>query len=229
MSNAPGEVFEGRRVAGGVVVVGAEPQAVVLLLERLGQHGDLGPHCLRDLDREVAKASQADDRHALARTSAPMAERRVGGDARAQQRCGSGFVQTIRDGKHEVLVDDDAGGEAALGDLPVLADAAEHEGVPVQAVLLLALAAVGAYTAGVGHAADADPVPYGVLGDLVADPVDDADDLVTRHQRVGDRAELAAGEVDVRMADPAVGDVDDDVERARLPALDRHRDERLGA
>src|SRR3712207_8190640 len=40
----------------------SEAVAVVLLAERLGQHRDLGPHRVGDLDAHVAQPAEADDR-----------------------------------------------------------------------------------------------------------------------------------------------------------------------
>ena len=83
---------------------------------------------------------------------------------------------------------------------------------PLQAVVALA--------AGVDHAADADAVADGVPGDLGADLGDDAGDLVAGDQRVGLRAPVAADGVDVGVADAGELDVDQDVVRADVAALD---------
>ena len=65
-SNVPG-------VAGGEVVVRAQAQAVFLLLQRLGQDGDLGAHGVRELDGHVAEPAEADDGDLLAGAGAPAA------------------------------------------------------------------------------------------------------------------------------------------------------------
>jgi hypothetical protein len=78
-------VFEGVRVAGCVVVVGAEAQAVVLLFQRLRQDSDLGTHGVRELDCHVAEPAEADDRDPLTGAGAPVSQRRVRSDAGAQQ------------------------------------------------------------------------------------------------------------------------------------------------
>ena len=219
-SKRPGELVERGVVAGGVVVVGAELEAVLLLAQRLRQHRDLGAHRVGELDRHVAEAAEADDGDLLARAGVPVAQRRVGGDAGAQQRRGGVELQAVGDAQDEVLVDDDVVGVAAVGDRAVAVDRAVGLRVARQAVLLLAGLAVLALAAGVDHAADADAVARRERRDLRADLGDDAGDLVARDRRVGDLAPLAAGEVDVGVADAAELDVDADVLRADRAALE---------
>ena len=224
-SKRAGQVREGGLVAGGVVVVRAQPQPVFLLLQRLGQHGDLGAHGVGDLDGHVAEPAEADDGDLLAGARAPVAQRGVGGDAGAQQRRGDVELDALGDADHEVLGHDDVGGVAALGDGAVAVDGAVGAGVAGEAVLLLALQAVDALAAGVDHAADADAVADGVLGDFRADLGDDAGDLVAGDQRVLLRAPVAADGVDVGVADAGVLDLDQDVVRANVAALDGGGDE----
>ena len=158
-----GELLEGVGVGRGVVVVRAEAQPVLLLLQRLREHGDLGAEGVGDLDGHVAQPAEADDGDLLAGAGAPAAQRGVGGDAGAQQRRGGGRVEAVGDGEDEVGVDDDVGGVAALGGGAVAVGAGVGADHAVEAVLLVAVAAVGALAAGVDHAADADAV-----ADLVA-------------------------------------------------------------
>ena len=101
--------------------------------------------------------------------------------------------------------------------------------IAVEAVLLLALQAVGALAAGVDHAADADAVADGVLGHAGADLGDDAGDLVAGDQRVLLRAPVAADGVDVGVADAGELDLDQDVVRADVAAFDGGGDEVLGS
>ena len=96
-SKRAGERLEGAGVAGGVVVVRAQAQAVLLLLEGLGQHGDLGAHGVGELDGHVAEPAEADDGDLLAGAGAPVAQRRVGGDAGAQQRRGDVELDALGD------------------------------------------------------------------------------------------------------------------------------------
>jgi hypothetical protein len=70
-------------------------------------------------------------------------------------------------------------GVAALGQGPVAVNRAVGQGGPLEAVLLLALAAAGALAAGADHAADPDAVAHRMPGDTGADRGDDAGELVT--------------------------------------------------
>src|SRR5690606_18485468 len=83
---AVAQLAEGLVVGGGVVVVGAEALAVLLLAQRMAQHRDLGAHRRGQLDADVAEPAHADDRHPLARPGRPVPQRGEQGDARAQQR-----------------------------------------------------------------------------------------------------------------------------------------------
>ena len=115
-SKEPAEVREGVLVAGGVVVVRAQLQPVLLLLQRLRQDGDLGAHGVGDLDGHVSEPAESDDGDLLAGSGAPVAQRGVGGDAGAEQRRGDVELDAFRDPDDEVLGHHDVGGVAALGD-----------------------------------------------------------------------------------------------------------------
>ena len=129
---------------------------------------------------------------------------------------------------HEVFGDHHVGGVAALGDGAVAVDGPVGAGVAGQAVLFLAGLAVGAFAAGVHHAAHAHPVAHGVAGDGGANLGDDAGDFVARGQRVALRAPVAADGVDVRVADPGELDLDQDIVGAHVPALDGGGDQLPG-
>ena len=58
-------------------VFGPHPLGVGLLAVRGGQDGDLRPHGRRQLDRHMAQAAQADDRHPGARPDAPFLQRQI--------------------------------------------------------------------------------------------------------------------------------------------------------
>ena len=75
-----------------------------------------------ELERHVAEAAEADDADLLAGAGAPVTQRRVGGDAGAEQRRGGGGVEVGREGVDEVLGRDDVVGVAAVGALAVAAD-----------------------------------------------------------------------------------------------------------
>ena len=57
----------------------------------------MGAERLGELHAHVAEAAQADDADLLAVADFPMPQRRVGGDAGAEQRRGRGEVQGARD------------------------------------------------------------------------------------------------------------------------------------
>jgi hypothetical protein len=175
------------------------------------------------------ESAETDDGDLLARSGAPAAQRRVGGDASAQQRRGGGGVDALGHGQDEVGVYHDVGRVAALGDGPVPVGAGvsgDHAG---QAVLLVAVAAVGAFPAGVHHAADPDPVPDLMAGDLGADLGDDSDDLMSRHDGERLRTPVAVDGVDVGVADAGVLDLDEYVVGADVAAFDVREGERLAS
>src|ERR687890_1560108 len=149
------------RVARGVVVVGPELEPVFLLAQRLRQHGHLGTHRVGDLDGHVAQAAHADHGNLLAGTRVPVGERRVRGDAGAQQRCSGVERDRLGHPQHEVLDDDDVRRVAALGDRPVDIDTVVGLDVALEAVLLHAGETVLTLPARVDHAADAGAVADG--------------------------------------------------------------------
>src|SRR5690606_30578712 len=157
---------------------------------------------------------------ALARAGLPVLQRRVGGDARAQQRRGHVQRQLVRDPDDVVLIDHDGLRVAAVGGLPVLVQGVVGAGHALRAVLLLAAQAVLALAAEVDEAADADPVADRVPGDAGADLGDYAGDLVSGDHGEDRLARALLDLVDVGVADARVLDVDQDVELADRAALD---------
>lgn len=152
---------------------------------------------------------------------APLAQRRVGSDAGAQQRRGGGRVQLVRHVQHEGLVGHHLRGAAAVGDLArhaALAVVGADEAV--LAVLLEAVRAARAGAAGIDHAADADHVAGLETRHFRAGRRHAADDLVARHHRVDRVAPLVARLVQVGVADASVEDLDLDVEIAQRASLD---------
>src|SRR3546814_10282020 len=94
------------------------------------------------------------------------------------------------------------------------------------AILFKPLFARRACLAAIDHAADTDRFSHREIGHLVAHRADMADDLMAGNARVMRAAPFAADLMKVRMADAAIGDLDDDVVRAGLAAGDRQRLER---
>ena len=97
-------------------LVGAELDGVVFLLERGGELHGVRAEGMRELESHVAEAAEADDADFLAGADLPMAQRRVGGDAGAEQRRNGGEVEVGGNGMGEALVDDVVVGVAAHGD-----------------------------------------------------------------------------------------------------------------
>ncbi len=153
----------------------------------------LGPQRAGQLDADVPEPAEADDADPGAGPDAVVAQRRVGGDAGAQQRRRRRQVDLGTDLQREVLVDDDlvrvaaGGGPAGL-----ILDAAIGVGEPAFAVLLKVLAAGLALAAGGDQAADPGVIADGEAVDLGADLADTANDLVAGDERVDGPAPLVA-------------------------------------
>lgn len=216
---APRQLVERLLVGGGVVVVGAQPQPVVLLLQGLAQHGDLGPQRVGDLHPHVPEAAETDDGDLLARSRLPVDERGVERDSGAEQRRRGGQRKVLGYPQGERFVDHDVGGVAAVGQLAV--PVAVVVGADVAgAVLLLSRPAFVARAAGLDHDADADPVTGGEAGDGGAGRHHDARDLMAGDHRIGARAPAVRHLVDVGVADPRVLDLDQYIAVAQRTAGD---------
>src|SRR6185369_2709496 len=111
-----------------------------------------------------------------------------------------------------VLVHDDARGIAAVGGrLAVALEGAVGQSRFLLAELLVPVPAGGTLAARVDETPDADRIAGLPFRDVAAHVRHPAHDLVTRHHRVLADVPLVPDHVDVRMADAAVEDVDDDV------------------
>ena len=168
----------------------------------------------------MAETAHADDGDLGAFGDAPGAQRRVGGDAGAQQWRDGGGVEVLGDVEGERLGDDDGLRVTTGGRAPVVTVDAVVGTDGVRAVVLLALLAPFALTARVDEATDTGTVADLELGDVGTDLGDAADDLVAGHHGVIHRAPLAADGVDVGVADSGVLDLDADVVGAQVAALD---------
>ena len=69
-----------------------------------------------ELHAHVTESAEADDADFLARAGAPVFQRGIERDARAQQRRDGREVELVRNVQDEFFVDDDALGIAAVGD-----------------------------------------------------------------------------------------------------------------
>ena len=223
-----GELGEGVGVGGGVVVAGAEPQAVFHLLQRLAQYRHVRAHRLGELDTHVAETAEPDHRDALARSGVPVPQRRVQRDAGAQQGRRGFQRNAVGDAQHVVLVDDDRAAVAALGRLAVASHRVVRADHAALAVLLYSGATAAALPAGVDETAHADAVAHLVLGHVGADRGDDAGDFVAGHDGICGCAPLAAHGVDVGVADAREVDVEGDIVRPDVAALDGGFGQRCG-
>ena len=178
----------------------------------------------------MPEPAEPDHPDRLARPDLPVLQRRVGRDAGAEQRRHRLEVDPVGHLHDEALLHDDPLGIAAEG-RPARAalPAVVGHGAAFDAILLeVGLAGLTA-PAGVDHAADAGEVADLQLADVPADGRDAPDDLVARHHGVDGAAPVVAGLVEVRMAHPAVQDVDGDVVRAGVAPLDGEGgDRRIG-
>ena len=78
------------------------------LARRGGEQHDLRAHRAGELDAHVAQPAEADDRRpSCPGRRLPVAQRRIGGDAGAQQRRRRGRLEPVGDAQHEALVDHD--------------------------------------------------------------------------------------------------------------------------
>lgn len=153
-----------------------------------------------------------------------MAQRRIGGDARAQQRRDGGQIALVMvDLQDEAFLDHDMVGIAAEG-------VATQHGVGavigadetgLLAILLLAVMAGGAVAAAVDHAADADQITDLVFGHGIADRSHAPDNLMAGNARIQRALPLAARGVEVGVADAAIEDVDRNIVGLRVAALER--------
>ena len=109
----------------------------------------------------MAQAAQAHHAHPVALLAVPLAQGRVGGDARAQERRRTRGVETRGNAQGEALVHHHLGGVAAVGGrLPVHLGAVVGEGAALLAELLRVPLAGGALPARVHHAAHARQVAH---------------------------------------------------------------------
>ena len=169
----------------------------------------------------MAEPAHPDDRHPRAGAGVPMPQRREGRDPRAEQRRGDVQADRVGNRDHEPVLDDDRLAVAAVGRLAVVVVAVVGQDHPLRAVLLLARRAVLALAARIDEAADPDPIPDRMPFDRRADRGHGAGDLVARDHRERRPAPLAAGLVDVAVADAGEGDLDRDVVGPQVAAVDR--------
>ena len=113
---AAGVLLHPGRITRDHDLVRTETERVLLLAGRRREDDDVRLEGTGELDAHVAQAAKADDPDLLAFACTPVAEWRVGRDAGAEQWRSASGVEHRRDVQHEMLVDDDALGVAAVGD-----------------------------------------------------------------------------------------------------------------
>ena len=115
---------------------------------------------------------------------APLAQRRIGGDAGAQQRRDPGRIEIFRHSQHEVLILHQIGGVAAVGHGAGLAVLTViGAGKAVLAILFQPSSQLGQLRRGIYHATDADQIADPVTRGMATDGANAADDFVARHHR----------------------------------------------
>ena len=181
---------------------------------------------MSELEAHVTEAAETDYAYLFVGADVPVAQGRPGGDARAEKRRDGGEVELGRDVVDVMLGGDDGVGVTAVGHFAFVGFGvvgADH-----------ALGAVGfgaGFTVLAGHAGfDGDAYTGEItgfeLGHGRADGGHAAYDLVAGDHGVHGAAPLVAHLVDVRVADAAVVDGNDDVGGARFTAIEVKRGER---
>ena len=100
--------------------VRAELFRVFYLGWRGGELDRVGSEGVGELERHVAETAEADHADLLAGASFPVLQRRVGGDAGAEEWSGGGGVKILRNSEDERFVCDDVVAVATKGDIAVL-------------------------------------------------------------------------------------------------------------
>ena len=213
--------FESPLFAGRVEVVSTEAACVGFLRATVGDDRDVRAHSLGDLHAHVPETPQTQDGHARTGTHVVMLQRRVGGDTSAQERGAGRKIQLGRDMQRKVGAHREAPRVSScrrltLGVGTVGPQGSRRRGAP----LLVAGLAHLASAARADQAAHAHAVPHLEGRHAGANLGDCANELMARHKRVSDGTPLAAGGMDVRVANARVGDIEVDLALARLTNVD---------
>ena len=161
--------------------------------------------------------------HARAGAHLVVLEGRVGGDAGAQERGAGCKIQLGRNVQREVGAHCEtprvaAGRRVTLGVGTIGPQGARRRSAPLLVTGLAHLASA----ARANQAAHAHAVPHLEGRDAGANLGDCADELMARHKRVSHGTPLAAGTVNVRVANARVGDIEVDLALAGLTDVDLH-------
>ena len=211
-------------------LLGAEPSCSFLLAGRGAEHGDVGTHRVCQLDSHVADTAQAHDRDLVAWLASELAQRRVRGDARAQEWCGASGVQPLRDSKQVALVDDHPRGVPSVRPrVRARLETVERERDTLLAEHLVARAAFLARSARIDDAAHTNEVALAETGCAGTLGHDSADDLVAGHDRKMRVPPVVVHLVQIAVTNAAIENLNFDVVRSGVASLDGHgRDRRLG-
>ncbi|KAG0921306.1 hypothetical protein G6F32_015165 [Rhizopus arrhizus] len=115
----------------------------------------------------------------------PGPQRRVRGDARAQQRRHPRQIQPFGDGQHKLLTHDEVLGVATLGSIAcdaIQARVSADQALPAK--LFMSLVALVTMLTRIHHAAHGDVIANAELADAGANLGDAAHDLVAGHDRI---------------------------------------------
>ncbi len=183
----------------------------------------MGAHGVGQFDAHVAQATDADYADFLARASAPLTQRRVGGNPGAEQRRDGGQLRLgMTNPQHIALVHDDVLRIAAEGPARCVRGrevvGADHAVTVVFQTGLAVLAVLAA----VDDATDTDQIADLVVFDVIANRRDAADDFMAGHARELRTSPFGAHLMQVGMADAAEGDIDLHVVRGWRTAFDLH-------
>jgi hypothetical protein len=185
---------------------GTERNGALAIVRRPGRDVDAATPVGGDLDREQGRRAEAVQTEAATAFDPGQAERPVADDAATQERRGLEVAEAVREPDGDVRAD-----RARLGIAPVPVPAGERR---VRAEVLATGAAERA-----GAVEAREPGDPGAVADRPAlhvrtDGVDHADDLVTGHDRLPMRRDVAGRELEIRAADRAGGNLESHLARA---------------
>jgi hypothetical protein len=175
----------------------------------------------QDLDRQMGRRTEAEERHALAGLDLGPAQRAVADRARAQQRRRGDVVELIGQMNREVLGDGDR-----LGVTTVHRPTRE---LGVLAEVLVAAPAVSAHAVGPVQPAHADAFGGMQPRAAFAQRVHHADDLMPGHDRQPRQVELPGDDVQIGAAAGAHADLQANLARPRIGRVAIDELERRGA
>ena len=215
-------------------IVGSElGHGFLFLGSTAGQDSHVATKSDGELHSHGAETTEAGDGHMHALLNAVVDERRVDGDASAEEGGSLLKRDALVNLADVILVDNDVLGVATVSGstfvgLLLVARAVRVFFAPVVganhtslAVLLGTLLALITVAARVDEAADTSVVTNLELGDVLADGDDHTGDLVSRDHREDSGAPLLAGLMDVGVADASVGSLNVHIVVTNVAALDR--------